>query len=87
MKIIYIDSENKCHSENDGTMVEFETDFFDDKCDTFINGYKCEVYEDSINIYPCKPYRELEQAQRIYEKTQFSEIQSALTILLGEYSK
>lgn len=84
MKIIYIDSEYKCHSENDGTMVEFETDFFDDKCDTFINGYKCEIYEDSISIYPWKSYRELDASQRKYEQEQLTKAQSALAILLGE---
>lgn len=41
MKTIYIDSEFKCHITNDGTMTSFETDFFDGKCNTFIEGYRC----------------------------------------------
>ena len=37
---IYIDSEFKCHTTNDGTMTSVETDFFDGKCATFIEGYR-----------------------------------------------
>ena len=38
--IIYVDNDCKCHLINDGTMVEVETDFFDGKCDSFIEGYR-----------------------------------------------
>ena len=37
---IYIDSEYKCHVANDGAMTEVETDFFEGKCDAFIEGYR-----------------------------------------------
>lgn len=40
MRTVYIDSEFKCHAANDGTMNAIETDFFDGKCDTFIEGYR-----------------------------------------------
>jgi hypothetical protein len=40
MKTIYIDSDCKCHVTNDGTMFAVETDFFDDKCDAFIEGHR-----------------------------------------------
>ena len=40
MKTIYIDSEFKCHVSGDGTMTEMQTDAFDGKCDTFIEGYR-----------------------------------------------
>lgn len=41
MKTIYIDLEEfKCHIENDGTMIEYETDYFDGKCNEFIEGYR-----------------------------------------------
>lgn len=36
---IYIDSDFKCHTSNDGTMREVETDFFNSKCTTFIEGF------------------------------------------------
>ena len=38
MKTIYIDSEYKCHTNPDGAFREIETNFFDGKCVTFIEG-------------------------------------------------
>lgn len=40
MKTIYIDSDFKCHVADDGTMTAVETDFFDGRCDAFIEGYR-----------------------------------------------
>lgn len=40
MKTIYIDSDFKCHVQDDGTMTSIETDRFDGKCDRFIEGYR-----------------------------------------------
>ena len=37
---IYIDSDFRCRLENDGTMREIETDFFDGKCRTYIEGFR-----------------------------------------------
>lgn len=37
---IYIDSEYKCHTANDGTLTAVETDFFDGKCSAFIEGHR-----------------------------------------------
>ena len=37
--MIYIDSAYRCHTVNDGTMTAVETEFFDGKCQTFIEGY------------------------------------------------
>lgn len=82
MRTIYIDSENKCHVENDGTMTEVQTDFFDGKCDEFVEGY---CYDDSkgfLAVYPWKPYDELDATQRRYEQ----ELAEAARILLGEVS-
>ena len=39
--IVYVDNDCKCHLINDGTMTEVETDFFDDKCEAFIKGFRC----------------------------------------------
>jgi hypothetical protein len=36
---IYIDSDNKCHVFNDGTMREFEVSDFDGKCSKYVEGY------------------------------------------------
>lgn len=68
MRTIYIDSDYKCHVADDGTMTAVETNAFDGKCDTFAEGY---CYNDSngyVQIYPWKPYDELDNAQREYEK-------------------
>ena len=37
---IFVDSDFKCHVNDDGTMTAVETDFFDGKCTTFIEGYR-----------------------------------------------
>lgn len=91
MKHIYIDEDCKCHAENDGKMLEVQTDFFDGKCQTFIEGYRFVpdgqtwTREDGVvftgeMIAPWKPYSELDQAQREYER----ELAQAARILLGE---
>lgn len=79
MRKIYVDSENKCHVTNpDGISQEIELDCFDDKCDAFIEGYCYEVKENSITIYPWKPYSELDAAQRDYERKLLAEYAEAL---------
>ena len=40
MRTIYLNSDYKCHVLDDGTMDAVETDVFDGKCDTFIEGYR-----------------------------------------------
>lgn len=37
---IYIDNDFKCHTVNDGTMREIETDYFDGRCDAYIEGFR-----------------------------------------------
>lgn len=81
MRTIYRDSEFKCHVANDGTMIAVETDFFDGKCDTFVEGYRCIPSGESWTrsdgvvftgemIAPWKPYGELAAAQAQYEADQ-----------------
>ena len=68
---IYIDFEYHCHVTNpDGIFQEVETDFFDDKCVDFIEGYRFvpfgeswtrsdgEIFEGEM-ITPWKDYSEL----------------------------
>ena len=75
---IYIDSECKCHVTDDGTMTEVETDFFNGKCQTFIEGYRFVPSGESWTrsdgtvftgemIAPWKPYDKLAAAQAQYE--------------------
>ena len=37
---VYLDSEFRCHLVNSGAMMEAETDFFDGKCHTYIEGFR-----------------------------------------------
>lgn len=89
MKAIYIDSDFICHTADDGTMTAVETDFFDGKCDTFIEGYRFvpdgETWTRSDGvafhgemISPWKDYAELDNAQREYEKQKLSNCLEAL---------
>lgn len=76
---IYVDSGYHCHTTNmDGTFREVETDFFDGKCQTFIEGF---CYDDSkgyVAIYPWKDMSELDTAQREYERQMLADYESAL---------
>ena len=92
MKTIYIDSEFKCHTVNDGTMTPVETDFFDGKCDTFIEGYRFVPFGESWTrsdgvvfqgemVAPWKDYSELDAAQREYERALILDMQNALNKL------
>ena len=92
---IYIDSDFKCHLHNNNdTMRLVETDFFDNKCAAFIEGYLFVPYGESWTredgvvfhgemIAPWKSYNELSMAQHEYETQQLSEFKEAFNILLG----
>lgn len=91
MRTIYIDSNYRCHPVNDGTMTAVETDFFDGKCDTFVEGHCYDTRNGCVQIYPWKPYNELEAAQRDYERQLLEEYKSIiaeqdLTILDLQYN-
>lgn len=79
MSKIYLDYEYRCHTSNiDGTFQEVETNYFDGKCATFIEGYRFipsgkswtrsdgAVFKGKM-IAPWKPYNELAAAQAQYE--------------------
>lgn len=83
MRVIYIDSEYKCHVTDDGTRKAVETDAFDGKCDAYIGGF---CYEDTgmgIAVYPWKDIAELEEAQIAYDREKLADAENALAILLG----
>lgn len=89
---LYIDSECKCHVTDDGTMTAVETDFFDGKCQAFIEGYRFipsgrkwaradgAVFTGEM-IAPWKPYSELDAAQREYEQALIADMETALNTL------
>ena len=92
MKTIYIDSEFTCHTVNNGTMTTIETSFFDGKCDAFIEGYRFvpvgEAWTRSDGVVfhgemlaPWKPFKELDAAQREYERALIADMRNALNKL------
>ena len=89
MKTIYLDSDFKCHISGDDTMTAVETAAFDGKCDAYIEGYrfvpggKTWVREGGVEfsgemVAPWKPWQELEEAQREYERQLVAEYEAAL---------
>lgn len=85
MRTIYLGTDFKCNTSNDGTMTAYETDFFDDKCDEFIEGYRFipsgeswtredgKVFRGEM-IAPWRDYSELDAAQREYERRLLKEL-------------
>lgn len=79
---IYLDAEFRCHVTNDGTMTTVETDFFEGKCDTYIEGYRLVpsgstwVRSDGVTftgemVSPAVDWQTLDDAQREYEREQY----------------
>ena len=94
MKTIYLDSDFRCYTANDGTRTPVETDFFDGKCKTYIEGYRfipsgeTWVRSDGVQftgemISPAVDYEGLAKAQAQYEEdlAQLADMQTALEIL------
>lgn len=89
--LIYIDSDFKCHAANpDGMYTAAETDFFEGKCDAYIEGYRFIPAGESWTrpdgvtftgemIAPWKDWRELDAAQRAYERQLIAEYEQALS--------
>lgn len=77
MRTIYIDSDFKCHAAFAEGLTAVETDFFDRRCDAFLEGYRCipegeywtredgKVFTNQIT--PWKDYAILEAYQQQYE--------------------
>ena len=95
MKTIYIDSEFKCHISDDGTMTAIETDVFDGKCDTYIEGFRFVPHgeswtrSDGVVFYgemvsPWKDYAELEATQREHERQLLAEYEALINELYEE---
>jgi hypothetical protein len=92
MRKIFIDSDFKCHLTNlDGNFREIETSYFDEKCDSYVEGYRFvpegeiweredgEVFECEM-IAPHTDFNELQVEQLEYE---IEDAKNALSILLG----
>ena len=88
---IYIDSEFKCHTTNpDGTYTAVETSAFEGKCAAYIEGYRyvpagaAWTRKDGVvfageMIAPCRDWRELDAAQRSYERQQLAAYEQAMS--------
>lgn len=98
MRTIYIDSEYRCHTVNDGAIAPVETAFFDGKCTAFVEGYRFvptgETWtrEDGEKfpgemITPWKPYSELAAAQAQYENDQHELLADYQTELMESYQE
>lgn len=82
MKTIYLDSDFRCHLTDDGTMTAIETDFFDGKCDAYIEGYRFvpagsiweredgEIFAGEM-VAPVEDWQELDAVQAKYEREQY----------------
>lgn len=99
MKTIYLDLDFMCHVvNNDGSMISMETDFFDNMCDTFIEGYRFipegqawtredgEVFEGHM-IAPGVDYELLDHAQRQYERNLLADTQNEKQELITSYNE
>lgn len=84
---IYIDSDYKVHTTDTGGLTAEEEAFFDDKCETFIEGYRLvpagETWtrEDGEEfpgemLSPWKDMAELEAAQYEYEHEQLAALKT-----------
>lgn len=95
MKTIYLDYAFRCHTKKPMDFYrEVETDFFDGKCDEYIEGFRFVPDGESWTrsdgtvfggemIAPWKPFDELDNAQREYEKQILADAENALAILMG----
>ena len=92
MKTVYIDSDFKVHTKNDGTRRAVITDVFDNKCQEWIEGHRLvpagetwiredgEIFQGSM-CTAWKPYAELDAAQRKFERQMLAEYQAEITEL------
>ena len=96
--MIYIDNDYKCHVTDDGTMTAVETNAFDGKCDAYIEGYrfvpagKSWTREDGAvfhgeMIAPWRDWRELDAAQRDYEREQLATLQAENEALVSDMAQ
>ncbi len=82
---IYIDSDYKCHTAPGDGLTAVETDYFDGKCQAYIEGYRFVpagqtwTRPDGVTfqgemVSPWKPWGELDSAQRAYELEQLESL-------------
>lgn len=89
---IYLDSNHKCHTQNNGTMREFDVPFFDGKCKEHVEGYLYvpsgetwtrddgETFTGKM-IAPWRNYSELAAIQNAVDRTQ-AQADEQISVLL-----
>lgn len=96
--IIYIDTDFKCHTAPAEGLTAVETDAFEGKCPAYIEGYRYVpsgstwTREDGVEftgemISPWKPWEELDEAQRVWEREQYQTMAAQLAAMDEEYQK
>lgn len=87
---IYIDSDFKCHTVAGDGLTTVETAAFDGKCAAYIEGYRFipagqtwtrengTVFTGEM-VAPWKPWAELDEIQREYERAQYNDLLSQLS--------
>lgn len=98
MKTIYLDSDFKCHISVADGRTQVETDTFDGKCDTYVEGYRfipagqTWTRADGVifageMIAPWKSWAELDAVQREYEREQYQTVAAQIKELDEAYKK
>ena len=78
--IIYLDNDYRCHVYDDGSMTPYDTDVFEGKCRSFIEGFRIVpegeewtrsdgVVFHGLMIAPWRDYAMLNAAQQGYEES------------------
>lgn len=95
---IYMDSDFKCHLSPADGLTEVETDLFDGKCPEYIEGYRfippgsVWIRPDGTAFHggmlaPWKPWNELDEAQREYERQRVPELEAENETLLADMAQ
>lgn len=78
---IYIDSDYRCHTADDGTRRAFEVPSFDGKCAEFVEGYRYvpsgetwtrkdgQTFKGEM-IAPCRDYSQISEIQSAVDRAQ-----------------
>lgn len=92
---IYIDNALKCHVSQEDGLRAVETDYFDGKCDAYIEGHRyipegmTWVNDSGVRfagemVAPWKPWADLDAAQRAYEHEQYIMLLEKLSEVYAE---
>ena len=95
---VYIDSDFKCHLSSADGLTAVETDFFNGMCPEYIEGYRLvpegQVWTRSdgvtfrgMMIASWKPWKELDKAQREYERQRVSELEAENETLIADMAQ